>query len=169
MGIDRIIWDGSNYQAYPFVDEPRKYYIYDEDADGAFCIRNSDNRDNNTTSEYVFVNYRLKAPWTPTSSIFIDGQWTTESPEHYTMIYDDDTNLWHARILQKQGYYNYQYLLETDDGTRRLLPSEGSYHQTQNRYQVFVYYKGTGERTWRLTAFRGILLASSDDYDRTLQ
>ena len=46
MGIDRMIWDGDNYQAYPFINEPRKNYIYDEDADGAFCIRNSDNREN---------------------------------------------------------------------------------------------------------------------------
>ena len=169
MGIDRITWDGNNYQAYPFIDEPRKNYIYDEDADGAFCIRNSDNRENNTTSEYVYVNYRLKAPWTLTGKILIDGQWTTESPDHYMMTHDVDTDLWQARILQKQGYYNYQYLLETTDGSRRFLSSEGNFHQTQNRYQVFVYYKGTGERTWRLTAFRGILLASSDVYDRTPQ
>ena len=169
MGIDRITWDGNNYQAYPFIDEPRKNYIYDEDADGAFCIRNSDNRENNTTSEYVYVNYRLKAPWTLTGKILIDGQWTTESPDHYMMTHDVDTDLWQARILQKQGYYNYQYLLETTDGSRRFLPSEGNFHQTQNRYQVFVYYKGTGERTWRLTVFRGILLASSDVYDRTPQ
>lgn len=169
MGIDRITWDGNNYQAYPFIDEPRKNYIYDEDADGAFCIRNSDNRENNTTSEYVYVNYRLKAPWTLTGKILIDGQWTTESPDHYMMTHDVDTDLWQARILQKQGYYNYQYLLETTDGSRRFLPSEGNFHQTQNRYQVFVYYKGMGERTWRLTAFRGILLASSDVYDRTPQ
>ena len=30
MGIDRITWDGDNYQAYPFIDEPRRNYIYDE-------------------------------------------------------------------------------------------------------------------------------------------
>ncbi len=169
MGIDRITWDGDNFQAYPFIDEPRRNYIYDEDADGAFCVRNSDNRENNTTSEYVYVNYRLKTPWTSAGNILVDGQWTTESPDHYMMTHNADTDLWQARILQKQGYYNYQYLLETADGSRIFLPSEGCFHQTQNRYQVFVYYKGTGDRTWRLTAFRGILLASSDVYDRTLQ
>ena len=169
MGIDRITWDGDNYQAYPFVDEPRRNYIYDEDADGAFFIRNSDNRENDTSSEYVFVNYRLKAPFLAQGRILIDGQFATESPEKYAMIYDAEADLWVARILQKQGYYNYQYLWEMPDGTRRQLPSEGSYYQTQNRYQVLVYYKGTGERTWRLTAFRGIRLASSDAYGRTPQ
>ena len=40
MGIDHITWDGENYQAYTFVDAPRPNYLYDEDANGAFCIRN---------------------------------------------------------------------------------------------------------------------------------
>lgn len=169
MGIDRMIWDGDNYQAYPFINEPRKNYIYDEDADGAFCIRNSDNRENNTTSEYVYVNYRLKAPRMSQGKIIIDGQWTTESPDHYTMAYNAEEDIWQARILQKQGYYSYQYLFVSPDGTRHFLPSEGSYYQTSNHYQVLIYYKGTGERTWRLTAFRGILLASYDAYDRIQQ
>ena len=46
MGIEHITWDGTHYQAFPFIDEPRPYYIYDQDADGAFYIRNSDNREN---------------------------------------------------------------------------------------------------------------------------
>ena len=48
MGIDYINWDGEQYQVYPFINEPRPHYIYDEDADGAFYIRNSDNRENDT-------------------------------------------------------------------------------------------------------------------------
>ena len=62
MGIDFIRWDGRNYHVYPFADEPRPNYVYDEDADGAFYIRNSDNVENNRTSEYVFVHYILKCP-----------------------------------------------------------------------------------------------------------
>ena len=166
MGIDRIVWDGENYQVYPFINEPRKNYIYDVDADGAFCIRNSDNRENDTASEYVYVNYRLKTDPLPSGNIIIDAQWTTEPAERYVMTYDASDDLWQARILQKQGYYSYQYLLEKEDGTRCFLPSEGSFYQTQNTYQALIYYKGTGERTWRITAFRGIQLASYDESDR---
>ena len=85
------------------------------------------------------------------------------------MTYNAEEDIWQARILQKQGYFSYQYLLVSPDGTRCFLPSEGNYYQTSNHYQVLIYYKGTGERTWRLTAFRGILLASSDAYDRIRQ
>lgn len=153
MGIDRIVWDGEYYQAFPFLSEPRPNYLYDEDANGSFYIRNSDNRENDITSDYVWVNYRLKSPYPPQGTIIIDGRWTTEDPDTYVMEYDTDKQLYTARILQKQGYYSYQYLLITDDGRPHPLPSEGNFFETENHYQVLVYYKGTGERTWRLVAY----------------
>ena len=33
MGIEHLSWDGNYYHAFPFVDEARKNYVYDEDAD----------------------------------------------------------------------------------------------------------------------------------------
>lgn len=167
MGIDNITWDGSNYQVYPFLDEPRPNYIYDKDANGAFYIRNSDNRENDTSSEYVLVNYRLKAPYMPQGHIIINGHWTTEASNSYIMTYDKENSTYTAQILQKQGYYSYQYLWKPNNGRPRLLPSEGNFYQTENRYLAFIYYKGIGERTWRLTALREILLGSSDAHDKT--
>ena len=99
------------------------------------------------------MNYRLKSPYPPQGTIVIDGRWTTEDPDTYVMEYDTDKQLYTARILQKQGYYSYQYLLITDDGRPHPLPSEGNFFETENHYQVLVYYKGTGERTWRLVAY----------------
>ena len=158
MGIDRIRWDGEYYQVFPFLSEPRPNYIYDEDADGSFIIRNSNDRENDTTCDYVWVNYRLKAPELKEGQIVIDGRWTTEEPETYVMTYDPEQRLYTAKIFQKQGYYSYQYLWVTADGETRPLPSEGNFFQTENRYQAFVYYKGTGERTWRLTSYDQITL-----------
>ena len=169
MGIDYIHWDGEQYQVFPFTDEPRPNYIYDEDADGGFYIRNSDNRENDTESDYVWVNYRLKAPALPYGRIIIDGMWTTGAPEQYIMDYDAESGLYTASILQKQGYYSYQYLWEDTDGRTQYLPSEGNFYQTENRYQAYIYYKGIGERTWRLTAFRGIQPGSSDEHGRRMR
>ena len=157
MGIDFIRWDGTYYQVFPFANEPRPNYLYDEDADGAFYIRNSDNRENDIASDYVWVNYRLKAPGLSEGKVIIDGQWTTDDNIYnYVMKYDEEEGMYHARILQKQGYYNYQYLWLKGDGSTALLPSEGNFFQTENRYQAYVYYKGTGERTWRLVSYRQI-------------
>ena len=163
MGIETIHWDNDErvFEAAPFINEPRPHYLYDEDADGAFYIRNSDNWENNTTSDYVWVNYRLRSPQLPEGSIVIDGQWTTDSePRNYEMTYDDAQQLYTARLLQKQGYYSYQYLWRHADGTTGILPSEGSFYQTENRYQAFVYFRGIGDSTWRLTAYLQMELKS---------
>ena len=70
------------------------------------------------------------------------------------MIYFEEEHRYGISLLQKQGYYNYQYV--TKDG--KLSPTEGNFFETENTYQALVYYKGTGARTWRLVGFRGINL-----------
>jgi hypothetical protein len=99
----------------------------------------------------------LKAPELPFGSIIIQGMWTTEAPETYLMSYDETERLYTASILQKQGYYSYQYLWQDQDGHLQTLPSEGNFYQTENRYQAYIYYKGTGERTWRLVSYRQLI------------
>lgn len=76
MGIDSIVWDGSNYHVYPYPCEPRPNYLYDEDANGAFYIRNSDNIENDIASDYVFVHYTLKTPEKYDGNIYVNGAWT---------------------------------------------------------------------------------------------
>ncbi len=121
-------------------------------------IRNSDNREIDTTSDYVWVNYRLKTDRLSTGHIVVDGRWTVEANEDYRLEYDEESGLYTTSILQKQGYYSYQYLWEDAAGMRHPLPSEGNFYQTENRYQALVYYKELGARTWRLTAFGQITL-----------
>ena len=160
LGIDRMRWDGSNYHAFLFANEPRRHYVYDEDANGAFYIRNSDNIENDRTCDYVYVNYKLLTGHEyPDAHIVVDGQWATDdNADTYLMTYDETDRSYNARILQKQGYYSYQYLLLTADGRVRPIPEEGSFFQTENRYQAYVYYKGTGARTWRLVGYQQVTL-----------
>lgn len=153
MGLDRMEWNGQNYEAWPFTATARKHYLTDVSAQGAFVIRNSENREIDYTCDYVWVNYELAVPYE--GDIYINGLWTTDSErEHYRMQYDNETERYKARIMQKQGYYSYQFL----DGDGNIPPSEGSFFQTVNRYQALVYYKGTGARTWRLVGYRAVEL-----------
>lgn len=158
LGIERIVWDGKRYQAYPFVNNPRRNYLYDEDANGAFYIRNSDNVESERTCDYVYVNYKLQpAQHYEGATVVVDGQWTTELGDTYNMTYDESDHSYNATILQKQGYYSFQYLLKDADGTTHIVPEEGTFAETENRYQALVYYKGTGERTWRLAGYQQIV------------
>lgn len=157
MGIERIEWDGNHYQVFPFIAEFRQNYLYDEDANGGYCIRNSENINKDNTSEYVFVNYRVSCPKAVRGNVYLNGSWTNDRLEpQYEMIYDKEKKLYTATILQKQGYYNYQLLWIDDSNTIRLLPTEGNYFQTENSYQSLIYYRGRGERTDLLVGYQEV-------------
>lgn len=154
MGVERMRWDGELFNAWLFVDEPRPNYLTDQDANGAFLIRNGDNSEVDYTCDYIKVHFTLKAPSTEYCPV-VNGDWANEYDRSlYNMQWDEETQLWHTTILLKQGYYSYQYLLpQSATGNYTPLPSEGNYFQTENRYQALVYYRGTGARTWSLVGY----------------
>lgn len=155
MGIDYLEWDGENYNVYPFSSKERLNYLYDEDANGAFYIRNSDNIENDRTSEYVLVHYRLYCPQRVNGDVYINGVWTNNQfiPK-YKMEYNDEKMCYEAVLMQKQGYYSYQYIMLDENGVSRIMPTEGSFYQTENTYQAYVYYKAPGGRYDRLVGYQ---------------
>lgn len=156
MGLESVKWDGKDYHAYVWTDEPRNSYVYDEDADGAFYVRNSDNIENDYISEYVYVHFALKTPPTD-NDIYINGVWTNDQflPK-YRMIYNPQNGLYENVLLLKQGYYSYNYLVKNGDGSFSPLQSEGNFCYTENKYQCMVYYKAAGDRTDTLVGYRQI-------------
>jgi len=156
MGVEKIDWDGEAYHAYLWPDEPRGSYVFDEDANGAFYIRNSDNRENNSTSEYIHVHFTLRSPRLE-GDVFVNGVWTNDQlSAPYKMQFDEGAQCYRLSLLLKQGYYSYQYVWQQSNGQTATVPSEGSFYQTENRYQALVYYRKLGERADRLVGFAEI-------------
>lgn len=156
MGLSDVHWEESTktWHAAPFPCEPSRNYTYDEDVNGAFLLRNSDNYEAERTSEYVYVHYLLQpAPKYDYAHVKVNGRWTVEAPENYRMTYDKEKKAYELTLLQKLGYYNYQLIMTDMDGTTHPLPEEGSFYQTENKYQALVYYKGITDRNWRLVGF----------------
>lgn len=153
MGLELMRWDGHNYNAFVWADKPRPSYLYDEDANGSFYIRNSNNIDNDYISDYVLVHFTLKSSQI-TDPIYVNGTWTNDqfTPE-YKMEYDDADQCYKAVVRLKMGYYSYQYLILKPDGTTAFVPSEGSFYQTENKYQALIYYRAADDRTDRLVGY----------------
>ena len=72
------------------------------------------------------------------------------------MEYNNAANRYEAHAMLKQGYYSYQYLTMHDDGTLHPVSTEGNFYQTENSYQMLIYYKGIGQRTYRLVGYNKI-------------
>lgn len=155
MGIDRIHWDGENYHVMPWAVTPSYSYVYDQDANGAFYIRNSDNYENDFSTEYVYVHYFFRSEKPLDGDVFIDGRFTygQYSPDYNMMQYNPENQCYEAVLLQKQGYYNYTFMQQLPDGTIRHLPQDGNFYETENSYQVLVYFKGQTDRADRLVGY----------------
>lgn len=160
LGVESIDWDGEWNNVHLYHDYPRRAYVYDEDANGSFYLRNSDNVENDIASEYVKVHFYLDTPQLP-GDVYVDGRWASSNErEKYLMEYDNEKQCYHAVIKMKYGYYSYQYVLEQSSNENGKLAgkqpysktslTEGDFFQTENQYLVLAYYKAPIDRTWRL-------------------
>lgn len=157
MGIDKIAWDGSEFNAYPFVCTPRPHYIYDEDADGAFLLRNSDNYESDIQSEYMIVHFQLQCAQPVDGDVYVNGDWTLDRflPK-YKMEYDAEKKMYETDVLLKLGYYSYQFVWVNKEGNMLPMPTEGCFYQTENKYEALAYFREQGGRTDRLVGYKKI-------------
>lgn len=157
MGVDRIGWDGKNFNAYLFPTTPFLNYLYDEDADGAFLIRNSDNVEINTTSDYMLTHFQLNVPSPYPYRIFLNGDWTYDRLlSAYEMTYNSAGGYYEAVVPLKLGYYNYQFLAVDEQGRLSSFRVDNSHYQTENSYQALVYFRPQGGRTDKLVGYANV-------------
>lgn len=121
-------------------------YSYDQDQNGQFFIRTNEGEDNNTEADYFVTNFTLAVEEPIAEEIYINGDFTDNTfSNKYKMVYDEESKAYHLSLLLKQGMYNYQYL--TKNGNRFSTSKiEGNYHETENEYIIYVYYRPSGQR-----------------------
>lgn len=153
MHGEGVRWIDPYYHYTIMADTQRKNYLYDEDRNGLYLTRYEGGGDANIQADYVLAHFSLNALPMNNAVVYISGQWTGGTlNERYVMHYDDATESYVADVLLKCGYYNYLYLtaLSSDKHRGTTAPIEGDYYQTENEYDILVYYRPTGGRYWQL-------------------
>lgn len=155
LGVEHIRWDGEAYHIDIFHDTPRRNYVYDEDANGSFLVRNSDNIEVNTATEYAVTHFYLDTPPLQ-GDVYIEGKWTlNDISEKYLMTYNEQQHCYEIALPLKMGYYSYQYLFVPYGSTKATVcPTEGSFFETENSYTVLTYYRGNIDRATRLVGIK---------------
>lgn len=135
----------------------KKYFKYPE-MNGKYVIESQDQevRDFDTECDYVFIHFSLplESPLLGGSVNVFGGltQWNANKGNE--MTYNFETGEYDLTLLLKQGYYNYIYVYvpqgaKTADHTN----IEGSFWETENDYQIFVYYRDMAARYDRLVGY----------------
>lgn len=156
LNVDLLQWFDPYYHATLYEERTARNYIYDEDQNGAFIIRNSDDTDVNTTCDYVFTHFTLQSPQLPSGEVYLNGAWTHNrfDPE-YKMTYNRQKQAYEGTVLLKQGYYNYNFLFVPDDSeTGYTQPTDGDFYETENEYIILVYHRPNGGRYDKLAGYR---------------
>ena len=161
VGIDRVDFEDNMYQV---VLEPDKTRVgnkesYAMDAHGGFLINLQKSVDSDIEADYMWVHfyYSVDEPyWDAKMYILGDLIYNAESFEN-EMHYDMLGRFYSKSLLLKQGGYNYVYALRPKNGSdMSVLQTEGSYGDSRNKYDVYVYYRPFGARYDRLVGMESI-------------
>lgn len=158
MGVERMAYEDPFYNTYLYPDEQRTNYVYDEDQDGHYLIRNTDDYENETESDYFYTHFTLPMPKLPGGRLYLHGDLTDNIfSEDNEMVYNPIDHQYELTLPLKQGTYNYQYLFVADDSTiGQSRHVEGNFHQTENEYSVYVYHRPFGGRYDKLVGFTSL-------------
>jgi len=139
QNVDAVNILQNSVDAQIMDDFPRTHHAYSQvrDLNGGYLIQNQDTRSPEVSSEYVNVNFKLKT--NPVGgSVYVVG-WLNNWRKNIPMHYDSGKMAYTSNLRLKQGWYDYMYEVKGDTLESNFF--EGNHFQTENEYEIFVYYK----------------------------
>ena len=112
-------------------------------------MRNFNTQNNEIEADYAWVYFTLDAPnYFGKSDIYINGMFNNYAlNDENRMDFNQKTGMYEKAIVIKQGFTNYQYVIADKKGKiDHANAVDGNFYQTENNYQVIVYYRGINER-----------------------
>ena len=142
-----------------FVDEKRtfKQYFNDKDINGKYTVEIQEADNWNIDADYVWVHFTLLADQPYFSEdLFVFGAFTNwEIQNQNSMKYNFNEKSYNCSMFLKQGYYNYQYII--NDSIEKTMDSfyvEGNHYETENDYLILVYYHDVFTKIDKLIGYR---------------
>ena len=151
-GIER---EDSRIQAFVLKDVPNRSQNYGliQDINGEYVISHLESDPASITSDYVFVNFFLESE-ALADPVFIFGALSDwQFKDENLMTYNSELGGYQASLLLKQGWYNYVYLTPDHHNPYQL---EGSFFETENLYEILVYYRQVGTLYDQLVGYANI-------------
>lgn len=153
--------DRDDYETTVLLDLNKKRFdrnfIHQIDANGYFILDNADARNAEVSSEYCNVIFNLESHKEFDGEVYMVGSFCDwQAKDDYRLDYDPDQGLYLGQAEFKQGFYDYMFALEREDGYLDIDFLEGSYFETENDYHILVYYRPFGalyDRLLGVTSF----------------
>jgi hypothetical protein len=154
--IARIIKDTANNVVLltdPVRDSPN--YILTYDNDGKFFVLNQDGSDPRIDADYAHIYFSFAANRPESEgSAYIVGQFNDYKLDDRSKLTRGENGKYNINLFLKQGVYDYEYVWY-DNQTKRAndITFEGSHFETENDYQLLIYYRPPTARWDELVGF----------------
>lgn len=134
-------------------------YTSQFDENGRFYIINQDGTSSDYDGDYGFITFTLNAVQPDANGYaYIVGAFNNyQKNAESRMKYDSQNKQFYTTMLLKQGVFDYHYTWATEKGV--IINDhvfDGSFFETENDYQILIYYKPAGSRFEELVAFTQI-------------
>ena len=131
-------------------------YTFQYDLNGSYYVLNQDGIDPRTDADYAHLVFSLTTVKQPASGTpYIVGRFNDyRLDEQSKMDFDAVNKKFVTSQFLKQGVYDYTYVWVDNTGKADDIILEGSYFETENDYQVLVYYRPPGARWDELAGYQ---------------
>lgn len=148
--------DKFHVELFSDLDRSLESYVFFNDLNGRYVIQNDDQNVNDRLgADYAWVHFSIQMPQSlENGDLYLFGgltDWRIQEP--FKLQYLDKEQVYVGRAFLKQGYYDYVYAFVpngSDQPDCSLV--EGNSYETENNYQILIYYRPMGGRYDRLAA-----------------
>lgn len=124
------------------------------DVNGKFIIDNREYGNGDTEGDYAWVNFQVKAETEAPGPVYVLGQLSEwKAQENFKLTYHPTEKAYTGRALLKQGYYNFMLAVKMPNGALDERYFENSFADTENFYDLLVYYRPPGSRADLLISY----------------
>ncbi|GAB3314816.1 hypothetical protein GCM10027299_03440 [Larkinella ripae] len=164
--IERVERKDDKNTAFVQTDGPRSVgaYVQTDDFNGQYVIDQLETKIGATQSDYITTVFTLRLDELANAEVYVNSAfnfWRLD--ELNRMHYVPELRAYQAEIPLKQGVYNYNYSVKgipppvTRSGmnlTGNEILIEGTYSDTENDYELFIYHRPPAARADQLIGYR---------------
>lgn len=161
LNSDRVghIYRDTAYTVTLLTDPPRSQegYTLLYDNDGKYFILNQDGSgDPKRDADYAHMYFTLFANKTDQEgSAYIVGKFNDYKLDASSKLdFDPTKSRFFTNLFLKQGVYDYEYVWVDKAGKADDVRIEGNHFETENEYQLLVYYRPVSGRWDELVGYR---------------
>jgi Domain of unknown function (DUF5103) len=158
IGVARLDAEASPRQALLQLDGSRNGQAYTQfdDINGQRVIESREYGNGATNADYLDVTFQLKAEQPAPGPVYVLGALTDwQFKDEFKLTYNAENQVYTGHALLKQGYYNFIYATQTPQGPNSAV-WEGSHQETENQYDLLVYYRPPGTRADLLIGYQSL-------------